>query len=79
MRYTSKFGTIENLRQVIAASRSMAEVARRCGYKDAGGTVAHLRKIAKMNDIDLSHFSGQGWSKGKLSLDESGLRRPVRD
>ena len=51
--HNPKFGSIDKLRSVVAVSRSMSEVARTFGYKDAGGTVAHLRRLCLINGIDV--------------------------
>jgi Zn finger protein HypA/HybF involved in hydrogenase expression len=72
---TPKFGSVDNLRKFVADSSSIAEVARKCGYKDAGGTVAFLKKIIKLNKISTEHFSGSSWSKGKSAIDNPSLRR----
>ena len=55
----------EWLTELCKESNSLAEVLRKAGRKQGGGSQASLkRKIAEF-EIDISHFSGQGWSKGK--------------
>lgn len=73
-----KFGSIDGLRKLIGESRSMAEVARKCGYADAGGTVAYLRRKAKLAKISVDHFLGSGWSKGKTRQTDRGVEKQAR-
>ena len=77
--HNPKFGSIDKLRSVVAVSRSMSEVARTFGYKDAGGTVAHLRRLCLINGIDVSHFLGMAWAKGKTYHDDNSLKRYRQD
>jgi 5-methylcytosine-specific restriction endonuclease McrA len=74
----AKYGSIDNLRRLVSESRSFAEVARQCGYTDAGGTVAYLRKVVRINEIPTGHFVGQGWSKGKTRLTDDGIKKQAK-
>ena len=59
--------TKEWLTELCESSYSYAEVLRKAGRKVAGGNQSTLKaKIAEYN-IDISHFTGQLWSKGKTS------------
>lgn len=42
----------------------MAEVHRRLGLKVAGGTQSSLFRHSQRLGLDVSHFKGQGWSRG---------------
>jgi HNH endonuclease len=60
--------TDDQLRDVVTASRSMAEVQRRLGYEPSGGMhraiSGHIRRLALSTD----HFTGQSWAKGSTAL-----------
>ena len=60
------------LRELCKDSYSYAEVLYKAGRKQGGGSQNTLkRKISEFN-IDVSHFSGQGWRRGLFDLtDES--------
>lgn len=57
--------TDNELHDVVAISRSVAEVMRRLGYNPSGGVhrwlTGHIRRL----EISTEHFVGQGWAKGK--------------
>ncbi len=57
--------TDAQLTDAVAASSSMAEVHRRLGLKVAGGTQSALFRHAQRLGLDVSHFKGQGWSRGQ--------------
>ena len=71
----------EWLEELCKNSYSYAEVLRKAGRKQGGGTQATLRKKIQEFNIDISHFTGQKWqnspnqinnqiSREKYSLDE---------
>ncbi len=53
--------TKEWLKELCADSYSYAEVLRKAGRKQGGGTQATLRKKIEEFGIDISHFTGQKW------------------
>ena len=55
--------TKEWLEQLCAESRSYAEVLRKAGRAQAGGSQRTLKEKIKEWNIDISHFSGQRWRK----------------
>lgn len=56
--------TIEQLKSAVAESKSVRQVLGKLGLKQAGGNYAQIKKyLAKLN-IEKSHFTGPGWSKG---------------
>ena len=67
--------TKELLAPIVANSVSIAEVIRKLGLKPAGGTHYHISKRIKKYELDLSHFSGQSWNKGKTFPS----KRPIQD
>ena len=55
--------TKEWLNQLCAESYSYAEVLRKAGRAQAGGSQATLKKKIEEFDIDVSHFTGQRWQQ----------------
>ena len=71
----------EWLTELCAESYSYSEVLRKAGRKPGGGSNETLKKKILEYNIDVSHFTGQGWraaptyepqpgSKEKYTLDE---------
>lgn len=67
--------TKEWLKELCANSFSYAEVLRKAGRKSGGGSQNTLRKKIAEFGIDISHFKGQGWSKGETSLTNEAVAR----
>lgn len=57
--------TLEQLKEAVKSSFSMAETIRKLGLDVSGNAYSQLRKNLKLNNIDTTHFKGQGWLKGK--------------
>ena len=62
------------LEQLCAESFSLAEVLRKAGRKQSGGNQTTLKKKIQEFNIDISHFTGQLWNKGKTSEDDSRIK-----
>jgi hypothetical protein len=56
LRSRSRRYTRERLEEAAAASRSIAEVVRRLGAEEVGGTRAHIARRLRHYEIDISHF-----------------------
>lgn len=56
--------TKEWLEELCQNSFSYAEVLRKAGRAQGGGSQQVLKNKIKEWDIDVSHFKGQGWAKG---------------
>lgn len=56
--------TKEEYEEAIKNSRSIAEALRRLGIKDKGGNYRIIKAAIEKYEIDTSHFTGSGWSKG---------------
>jgi len=56
---------IDGFKKIVAESHSIAEIIRKMGYKEIGGVYVYLKQKFVEYDIDVSHFRGQAWSKGK--------------
>jgi hypothetical protein len=53
------------LEPIIVKSLSWSQVCRELGVSVASGTQTHIKKRANDFGIDFSHFTGQGWRKGR--------------
>ena len=65
-RYTKEW-----LEEVCANSYSLAEVLKKAGRKPGGGNQETLKKKIAEFEIDISHFTGQLWNKGKTKETDS--------
>ena len=58
--------TKEWLEELCSESYSLAEVLKKAGRTvGGGGSQASLKKKIEEFEIDISHFTGQAWAKGK--------------
>lgn len=57
------------LEELCKDSYSYAEVLRKAGRKQGGGTQATLRKKIEEFGIDISHFTGQRWQNSPNQID----------
>ena len=60
MKYTK-----EILAPLVSESLSFAEVIRKLGMKQTGGTQRHIKSRVIACEIDYSHFLGQSFNRGK--------------
>lgn len=61
----------EWLSELCAESHSYAEVLKKAGRKQGGGSQELLKKKIAEYGIDISHFTGQLWNKGKTKEEDS--------
>jgi hypothetical protein len=54
----------------VKSSRSYAQVLSHLGIKSSGSMQARLKKEINRLGIDVSHFTGMLWNKGKTILDD---------
>jgi len=66
--------TLEEIKLAVKESFSSAQACRILGLTENGSTATRLRKIVAENNIDISHWTGQLWSKGKTALDDPRIR-----
>ena len=57
--------TIKQLEEAARISSSLRQVISKLGLIPAGGNYEHVSRIIRENRIDVRHFTGKGWSKGK--------------
>lgn len=69
---------LNRFKEIVAASRSYAEVIAAMNYKASGGVYRHLAMKCAAYEIDTKHFVGQGWSKGKTRLSDRSLEKEAR-
>lgn len=55
----------EELKEIVKTSFSIAQVLSKIGLKPKGGNYRIIKRKFKEYNIDTSHFTGQGWLKGK--------------
>lgn len=66
--------TDDLLREACARCTSYSQVMSELGYRGGGSYQVIVNKIVALN-IDVSHFSGQGWSKGLTKKSHSSIAR----
>jgi len=54
-----------NLANIVKESTSYRQVLQKLGLAMAGGNYKIIKKRISTQGLDTSHFTGQGWSKGK--------------
>jgi hypothetical protein len=53
------------LKTIVESSNSYAEVIRKLGLKQAGGTQEYVKKMIAELQISTAHFTGMRWNTGK--------------
>ena len=71
----SKKYTDQEFIEAVKTSTSKRQVLAKLGLIEAGGNYTSLLNTIKRLDLDISHFTGKGWSKGK----KVGPKRPLKD
>jgi 5-methylcytosine-specific restriction endonuclease McrA len=61
---------VEFLRELAPQCTSVRQIAIHLGLFPSGSTVTRLRKKLESHNIDISHFTGQLWSKGKTAVED---------
>lgn len=69
--------TVTELQNAVNTSKSKAECIKKLGLNISGNAYKVFDKRVKDNNIDITHFSGQGWAKGKRG--EYKPRIPLKD
>lgn len=59
----------------VKQSFSYADVIRKMGWKQSGSIQHKLVKWIEDNNINVSHFTGQLWNKGKTSIQDNRLTK----
>lgn len=66
----------ELMESAIKNSYSIAEVCRKIGLKPHGSNYRTIKSKIELYNLDISHFTGQKWNKGK-SFSEETARIPL--
>lgn len=65
MKKWEKF-TRQEIDQFVKESCSYAQLALKCGYgQTSGSSTNQIKYMIKLLELDVSHFTGQGWLLGK--------------
>lgn len=64
--------TKEEVKELVKKATSWRNLAELMGYKADGGSSTRVKEgiSERYPDIDVSHFTGQGWNKGHNSLEK---------
>ena len=65
---------INDLERAVKESYSAAETCRKLNLPDKNSSTTRLKRYVLKNNIDISHWTGQLWAKGKTSLDDKRIR-----
>ena len=65
----------EELREAVKTSTSIRQVLDKLNIAPAGGNYQTTNRRIQKLDIDISHFSGQAWNKGRVI----GPKRPIEE
>jgi len=57
--------TKERLSEIVSECGSFRQVLQKLNLKEAGGNYSNIKKRVEQFNIDISHFHGQSWNKGK--------------
>jgi len=58
----------EQLKKAVLGSSSIRQVLSKLGLREAGGNYSQIKKYLEEYKLDISHFKGQGWSKGMTGI-----------
>jgi len=66
---------VQKLKLATKESFSYAGVLKKLGLKQSGSMQSRIKKEISKLEIDISHFTGQAWCRGKTLLDDSRLEK----
>lgn len=69
---------LNKFKEIVAKSTSIAEVAKNFGYKKSGGVHKYLKLKFEEHNVDISHFKGQAWAKGKTKANNKSIRQVAK-
>lgn len=65
--------SLDEITVLVKDCQSSAELCRKLGYNSSSSTT-RMRVFLLSLNVDISHWSGQLWSKGKTALEDNRLR-----
>ena len=63
--------TLEDIRHFLPETKSIAELLSRLNLKPCGGNYYTIKRILQEENLDTTHWTGQGWSKDQQLKDWS--------
>lgn len=69
--------SLDELQRVARESFNSSEACRKLGLSGQGSSVTALKKLLLVKQIDISHWTGQLWSKGKTVFEDSRVGKGV--
>lgn len=58
--------TRQEIEGFVKESSSYAQLAKKCGYGTrSGSSISNIKEMIDLLNLDISHFTGQGWLAGK--------------
>ena len=69
---------VEQVKEFTKESTSMSQLLKKLDLKCAGGNYVNMRRYIQRNEIDCSHWKGQGWNKGDQLKDWSEYTRVIK-
>lgn len=61
--------------KLIQESTSIRQIIQKLNLSETGGTYANFKKIIRYYNLDTSHFTGHGWSKGLTKDNNESLKK----
>ncbi|MBE6252746.1 MAG: HNH endonuclease [Bacteroidales bacterium] len=65
--------SLEDVIKAVENNKSIAGVLRDLGLRPIGGNYKTVHKLIKDNNLDTSHFTGQGWNVGLVFKPKSAI------
>ena len=65
--------SLEDVKKAVKENVSIASVLRQLGLRPIGGNYRTINRVIKENDLDISHFTGQGWNVGLVFKPNKGI------
>lgn len=62
------------LEEITKGVFSVSQTLRNLGLKPTGGNYSMIKNRIKYHNIDISHFTGQGWARGKTEETDAIVR-----
>ena len=56
--------SVEKITKIVNEEKSITGVLRQLGLRPIGGNYRTIKRFLSDNNIDISHFTGQGWNVG---------------
>jgi 5-methylcytosine-specific restriction endonuclease McrA len=71
IRHSNRKYDANELKRLVKKSTTYSEVCRSLNIKESGGNIKTLKRKIIESNIDISHFNGKGWNKGKRYINNS--------